>query len=103
VTRLVVHATGPQSLVEDLGRRGGSGIGVGRSGAADRASLCRGNRALANPEHAAGVEVTYGGLEVEVRDEGVWFCVTGAPCEVALDGRGVGSHTVVWAHAGSRV
>ena len=45
--------------------------------------LCQGNRALANAERAAGIEVTFGGLEVEVLGErACWFCVTGAPCEV---------------------
>ncbi len=46
---LRVHATGPLALVQDLGRRGLSGVGVGRSGAADRGSLRQLNRALANP------------------------------------------------------
>jgi biotin-dependent carboxylase-like uncharacterized protein len=104
VTRgLRVHATGPLALVQDLGRRGLSGVGVGRSGAADRGALRQVNRALANSEDAAGVEVTYGGLEVAVLDEGLWCCVTGAPCPVRVDGRDVGSHAVFHAAAGARV
>lgn len=100
---LRVHATGPLALVQDLGRRGLSGVGVGRSGAADRGSLRQLNRALANPDDAAAVEVTFGGLEVEVLDEGLWCCVTGAPGPVRLDGRDVGSHAVFFAEPGSRV
>jgi biotin-dependent carboxylase-like uncharacterized protein len=94
VTSLRVRRTGPLCLVEDLGRVGSSGIGVGRSGAADRASLEQGNRALGNPEGAAALEVTFGGLEVEVVGGHTWLCVTGAPAPVSVDGRGVGDHTV---------
>jgi len=104
VTRaLRVHATGPLALVQDLGRRGLSGVGVGRSGAADRGALRQVNRALANSVDAAAVEVTYGGLEVAVLDEGLWCCVTGAPCPVRVDGRDVGSHAVFFAEPGARV
>ncbi len=100
---LRVHRTGPLCLVQDLGRRGLSGIGVGRSGAADRGALRRANRALANPEGTAGLEVTLGGLEVEVLDEPVWLCVTGAPAAVEVDGRCVGPDTVVVAGPGARI
>ncbi len=100
---LRVLAVGPLCLVQDLGRRGLSGVGVGRSGAADRGALRLANRALVNDEQAAAVEVTFGGLEIEVLDEGLWFCVTGAPCPVGVDGRDVGSHGVFFAEPGSRV
>ena len=101
--RLRVLRPGPLCLVEDLGRSGVSGIGVGRSGAADRAALRLANRALANPEDAAALEVTLGGLEVEVVAGPVWLCVTGAPAPVSIDGREVGPFTVVAAAAGSVV
>jgi len=98
-----VHRTGPLCLVEDLGRRGSSGIGVGRSGAADRAAVRLANRSLANPESAAALEVLLGGLEVEAVGGAVWFCVTGAPAPVTIDGRDVGPYSVVAAPEGSRV
>lgn len=91
---LLVRAPGPLTLVEDLGRPGQSAIGVGRSGAADRASLRLANRAVGNPEGAAALEVTLGGLEVEVLGGHVWFCVTGAPAPVRVDGRDTGPYTV---------
>ena len=100
---LRVHATGPLALVEDLGRVGASAIGVGRSGAADRAALRRANRALANPEGAAGLEVTFGGLEVEVVGGHAWFCVTGAPTPVSVDGRDVGPYGVLSVRPGQRL
>jgi biotin-dependent carboxylase-like uncharacterized protein len=98
-----VLSPGPLSLVEDLGRPGMSGIGVGRSGAADRAALRLGNRAVGNPEDAAALEVTFGGLELEVADGPVWLCVTGAPCPVSVDGRDVGPASVVAAWTGALV
>jgi biotin-dependent carboxylase-like uncharacterized protein len=101
--RLRVLSPGPLCLVEDLGRRGVSGIGVGRSGAADRAALRLANRALANPEDAAALEVTLGGLELEVVAGPVWLCVTGAPAPVSIDGREVGPFAVVAAAEGSVV
>ena len=100
---LRVRRTGPLCLVEDLGRCGASGIGVGRSGAADRAALRLANRALANPEGLAALEVTLGGLEVEVHGGTAWLCVTGAPAPVSVDRRRVGAYTVVAAPAGSVV
>ena len=91
---LRIRRTGPLCLVEDLGRPGLSAIGVGRSGAADRSALCQANRALANPEDAAALEVTFGGLELEVVQGPVWLCVTGAPAPVSVDGREVGPYSV---------
>ncbi len=101
MTALRVRRTGPLALVEDLGRRGFSDIGVGRSGAADRAALRQANRALANDEDAAAVEVTFGGFEVEVVGGPVWFCVGGAPAPVHVDDREVGPFAVACAPAGS--
>lgn len=95
MSSLRVLATGPLALVEDLGRPGASAIGVGRSGAADRASLRQANRALGNDQGAAAVEVTLGGLALEVRGGRVWLCVTGAPCPVSVGDREVGTHAVV--------
>ena len=100
---LVVHAAGPLALVEDLGRPGLAGMGVGRSGAADRGALRLANRLLGNPEGAAGVEVTAGGLDVEVREAPVTVCVTGAVAPVAVDGREVGTHAPVVVGPGSRL
>lgn len=100
---LRVHATGPLCLVEDLGRPGSSGIGVGRSGAADRGALRRANRAVANPEDAAALEVLLGGLVLEVEGGPVTLCVTGAPVPVSVDGRDVGPDTVVVVQPGGLV
>lgn len=91
---LHVLATGPLTLVEDLGRPGRAAIGVGHSGAADRGSLRRGNRLLGNPENAAALEVLLGGLEIRA-ERPLWVCVTGAPAPAFVDERRVGHEATV--------
>lgn len=86
MTELVVRAVGGPALVQDAGRPGQAAIGVGSSGAADRAAYALGNRLLGNDGGAASLEVTLGGLEVEVTSV-VWVCVTGAPVTLRVDDR----------------
>ena len=50
--------------MQDLGRPGLGALGVGHSGAADAPALRLANRLVGNPESAAALEVTFGGLEV---------------------------------------
>ncbi|WP_141892530.1 urea amidolyase family protein [Microbacterium kyungheense] len=76
------------ATVQDLGRAGAASIGVAVSGALDRAALRTANRLLGNPEGAAAIEVTMGGLRA-VADADLWFAVTGAWGPVRLDGRDV--------------
>lgn len=76
---LTVLATGPLTTVQDQGRLGLAGQGVGRSGVADRGSAALANRLLGNPVGAAVLEVTAGGLAVRA-DAGVWVALTGARC-----------------------
>lgn len=92
---LEVLATGPLATVQDLGRTGLAALGVGRSGAADTAALRLANRLLENPEDAAAVEVTFGGLEVRARG-GMFVAVTGAVGPVTVEGRPVGQAAVTW-------
>ncbi|MFC5381171.1 5-oxoprolinase/urea amidolyase family protein [Aquipuribacter nitratireducens] len=83
---LEVLATGPLCTVQDLGRPALAGLGVTRSGAADRASLRLANRLLGNDEAAAALEVTLGGLRLRAVTP-VVVAVTGAPCPGApVDG-----------------
>ncbi|PRX92494.1 biotin-dependent carboxyltransferase family protein [Allonocardiopsis opalescens] len=83
---LEVLAPGPAATVQDLGRAGHGALGVGRSGAADLASFRLANRLVANPEGAAAIEATLGGLEVRARGD-LLVAVAGAPCPVTVDGR----------------
>src|SRR6478735_3816109 len=68
---------GPFSTVQDGGRHGWRHLGVGAAGAMDPASLALANRLVGNPDGAAAVEVTLGGIELVCRDATV-IAFTGA-------------------------
>jgi len=82
---LEVLATGPQALVQDLGRPGLAAVGVGRSGAADRRSFMLGARLLGQHTGLAALEVTYGGLSLRARGS-VTVVLTGAVAPASIDG-----------------
>lgn len=79
---------GALTLVQDLGRPGLSRLGVGTSGAFDRAAHRLANRLVGNDEGAAGFEVLLGGARFAL-PEGAWVAITGAEGPVTLDGRPV--------------
>ena len=97
---LEVLATGPLTTIQDRGRHGLAALGVGTSGAADGGSHRLANRLLGNPEGAAVLEVTFGGLAVRARG-GMFVAVTGADCPVTVDDRPVGRASVLWLPDGS--
>lgn len=76
---LTVVEPGPLTTVQDAGRPGQGALGIGRSGACDRASYRLANRLVGNPDGAAALEVTLGGLVVRAEDD-LCVAVTGAPC-----------------------
>jgi len=82
-----ILATGPQSLIQDLGRPGWANIGVGPSGAFDRGALRLANRLVGNRESAACIETLGGGLRLQFHEPTV-VCVTGAvgPITIINDG-----------------
>jgi biotin-dependent carboxylase-like uncharacterized protein len=94
VTGLEVLEAGPLTTVQDLGRPGLAELGVPRSGAADRGSLRLANRLVGNPEGAAALEVTLGGLVVRAAGA-LTVAITGADCPVLRDGRTVSRNAVV--------
>lgn len=94
-----ILSPGALALVQDLGRPGFAALGVGRSGALDRAALRLGNRLLGNDEGDAGIEVLLGGFEA-VFEHDAWFAVTGATGPLLLDDRPVDAHQPVRAHPG---
>ncbi|QKE83312.1 biotin-dependent carboxyltransferase family protein [Arthrobacter sp. NEB 688] len=85
---LEVLRTGPQVLLEDAGRPGLAAVGVGRSGAADRAAHRLACRLLGHADAPAALEVLLGGLVVRARGR-MLVAVTGAVGPLALDGRPV--------------
>ncbi len=76
---LTVLAPGPLTTVQDRGRPGLAALGVGRSGAADRASAALANRLVGNPPDAAVLEVTLGGLALRAEAD-LLVVTTGARC-----------------------
>jgi biotin-dependent carboxylase-like uncharacterized protein len=76
---IAVVSPGLLTTVQDLGRPGWAAVGVPRSGAADRTSYRLANRLVGNAEDAPALEVTLGGLVLDV-DRPVTVAVTGAAC-----------------------
>lgn len=94
-THLEVLATGPATTVQDLGRPGHAGVGVGTSGAADRPALRLANRLVGNDERLAALELTLGGLALRAAPGSggsTVVALTGATAPLAIDGRAVDTH-----------
>lgn len=98
-TVVEVLATGPLVLVEDEGRPGLAAIGVGPSGAADRASHALANRVVGNWASAATLEVALGGLALRFRGRAV-VALAGAAVPATVDGAPVGMNAPVPVPAG---
>jgi biotin-dependent carboxylase-like uncharacterized protein len=77
VASLTVLATGPLTTVQDAGRFGQGALGIGRSGACDRAAYQLANRMVGNDDGFAVLEVTFGGLVLRANAD-VVLVTTGA-------------------------
>lgn len=86
---LEVLETGALATVQDEGRPGLGGLGVGVSGAADRGSMRLANRLVGNHPGTAVLEATFGGLALRARCDLV-VALTGAQAPATIDGTGVG-------------
>jgi biotin-dependent carboxylase-like uncharacterized protein len=76
---LTVVETGPLTTVQDAGRFGQGALGIGRSGACDRAAYRLANRLVGNDDGSAVLEVTFGSLVLRA-DGDVVLATTGARC-----------------------
>jgi antagonist of KipI len=76
---------GPQTTVQDLGRRGQLRYGIPPSGPVDRRSFVLANRLVGNPDGAAGLECAFLGPRFEVT-EACAMAVTGANARVSVNG-----------------
>jgi biotin-dependent carboxylase-like uncharacterized protein len=83
---LVVVDAGLLTTVQDLGRPGHAHLGVPRSGALDEPAHRLANRLVGNDEAAAGLETTATGVRFRLTGAGA-IAVTGARCEVRVEGR----------------
>jgi biotin-dependent carboxylase-like uncharacterized protein len=110
---LRVHAAGPLTTVQDRGRVGYAHLGVPRAGPLDPPAAALANRLVGNGPDAARLELTWGGLEVDLLGDtdvkggaggaGRWVAVTGAPVPLSVDGAVRGCGRAEWVRAGARV
>ena len=98
--QLVVLRPGLLTTVQDAGRPGAAHLGVSPSGAVDPASLRLANRLVGNPQDAAALETTLLGADVRLT-AGRWVAVTGAGCDVAVDGRPAADARPLYVTAGA--
>ena len=99
---LTVLATGPQALVQDLGRPGHAHLGVPPSGALDLPALTLANRLVGNPESFAGIEVLLGGLRLRA-EASCTVAITGPSVAVTVGGRAADTHRPVHLRAGDEL
>ncbi|MGA7274583.1 MAG: biotin-dependent carboxyltransferase family protein [Candidatus Udaeobacter sp.] len=66
---MIVTRAGFLTSVQDLGRTGFREFGVSTSGALDPFALRVANLLIGNDEGAAGLEITFGGLQLQFQDE----------------------------------
>ncbi|MEE6166916.1 MULTISPECIES: biotin-dependent carboxyltransferase family protein [unclassified Mycolicibacterium] len=99
---LTVESVGVLALLQDRGRRGLGHLGVGQSGAADRASYDLANRLVGNRPGAPCIEVTLGRMAFSV-DAAALIAVTGASVPVSCRGRSPGLNTAFPVGAGDRI
>lgn len=100
---IIVAQPGPLALLQDQGRPQCAHLGVSPSGAADRTAFALANRLVGNPDHAAAIETTLGGLEISVGGQVLWVTVTGAPTQVVVNGVPTASHTTIVLRPGDRL
>jgi biotin-dependent carboxylase-like uncharacterized protein len=102
MNRITVEYVGMLALLEDRGRKGLAHLGVGQSGAADRASYDLANRLVGNEPGAPCIELTLGRLTFRVAEPAL-IAVTGAPAPVSCGGGQRGVNTAFTARADDRV
>lgn len=99
---LTVLASGALTTVQDRGRRGYAHLGVPRAGALDAPAADLANRLVGNGPDAAVLETTLTGVSVRT-STATTLAVTGAECDVRLDGRAVAGDTALSVRAGTEV
>jgi biotin-dependent carboxylase-like uncharacterized protein len=100
---VVVLNPGPLATVQDGGRLGCRALGVGVAGAVDAPALALANRLVGNRAGAAAIEITMGGLDVEL-DTAALIAVTGAIADVTVTGGpAVGHDAPATLPAGARI
>lgn len=97
---LEVLDAGALTTVQDRGRRGYAHLGVPRAGALDAGAADLANRLVGNDPACALLETTATGAAFRFH-RAATVAVTGADCEVRVDGRAAGPDTVLSLRAGT--
>lgn len=97
---ILVNDPGFATTVQDRGRYGYSHLGISPAGAADSLSFRIANLLVGNHENAPALEMTLIGATLQF-DEPMVIAVTGAECDVEIDGRAVACSRPIDADAGA--
>jgi allophanate hydrolase subunit 2 len=81
---LRVLKPGPQSLLQDAGRRGWQHLGVSPAGPLDWHGAAWANHLLNNPWGTPLLEIALGGVELQAEVD-TWVAVCGAQVPLSLD------------------
>jgi biotin-dependent carboxylase-like uncharacterized protein len=99
---LTVIKAGIQSSIQAAPFRGLRKLAVPSGGAADVLSLALANRLVGKPHEAAAIEITLGPAEFRT-DRALAIAVTGAPCQVAINGEDAEQHETLHLAAGDTI
>ncbi|MAT50241.1 MAG: allophanate hydrolase [Porticoccaceae bacterium] len=99
---LEVIAPGPQSLLQDSGRRGQWHLGITSAGPMDRLSFDWANRLAGNPPGLTALEVTFGGLRM-VAHHSVQLVVTGPQAPITVNQRPASQWQLLALKPGDRI
>ncbi|AOM42084.1 5-oxoprolinase/urea amidolyase family protein [Xenorhabdus hominickii] len=80
---LEILSVGLQTLFQDLGRLGQSGLGISESGAMDKSALRSANRIVGNASDQACLEIVQGGFKAMVHGQTL-IAITGASCPIKI-------------------
>lgn len=94
----IVEAVGPQTLLQDRGRRGYANLAITTSGAMDRTAHDLANRLVGNDADAATLEAFMGSLTLRATERAT-VAVTGAAVSVKVNGRERELNTALKLHA----
>lgn len=103
MVRFIVRHVGPHTTVQDAGRPGLMRFGVPASGPMDRHSFAIANAALGNPDGAAGIEISLGGLVLDCTEGSISVALVGGDFQMMLGAAKLGANTVVTVAAGDRL
>jgi biotin-dependent carboxylase-like uncharacterized protein len=99
---LLITRAGLQSTIQARPRVGQRHLGVPLCGPADPLSMALANHLLGNAALAPALELTLSGIEIFFQADS-FFAISGAPCDVSLNGKVIEAHTAYAAKTGDEL